>query len=233
MPDTQIHLAVGLTLAQMRMLVRKGLGNLTVEDADNPYIDLLLNMSYWEIEKKYPFKEKECRIQWPLTVGVFQYKLPNEIDLVQLEAIQAVSLVDLQNTSHVLQRMTQSWWDTQYLHAQGTTSYAQPTHYVRMDQDIIFHPTPDKIYTIRLFLLKTLKTLLEDSFEQPDVPRNWHELVVEGAVARGQFYKQDINMSQQTHALQTSKIRSAVAIEGKEEKDSHYAGLEVLWEEPG
>jgi len=232
MPDTQIHLAVGLKLPAMRALVRRGLGNLTAEDADDEYIDQLLNMSYWEIEKKYQFKEKECRIQWPTTIGIFQYKLPNEVDLVQLEAIQAVSILDENNVSHPLERMSQSWWDTVYSDAGGTTFRALPRKYVRMDQDIILHPTPDKVYTVRIFLLKTLKTLLDDTFEQPDVPRNWHELVVEGALSRGLLYKQDINMAQQVHAFQTSKIRSAVAIEGKEERDSHYAGLEVLWEAP-
>jgi len=231
MADLNVYMATGLSLDQMRMLLRKGLAA-TPEDMDNDFVDLLLNMSYWEIEKKYPFKEKECRIEFPCTIGENIYRLPDEDDLIQLEALQAVSILDLNNVNHPLERMTQSWWDTEYSHAKGSSFFALPQYYLRMDESLVVHPTPDQIYTIRVYFLKTLKTLLDEAFEQPDLPRNWHELIVEGAVSRGLFYKQDISMSQQVHALQTSKIRSAVPIEGKEERDSHYAGVEVLWEWP-
>ncbi len=227
---------LGLTLQEMRDLVRKGLGNITIQDLGNDEVDRFLEMSFWELEAKYPFKEKECRIEFPLVIGTHMYELPNFTvpDLVDVEALQSVSILDSDNTTHPLPRMTQSWWDTVYTHEKSKTKTefrALPKYYVRMDETLILHPTPDKAYVIRLYFLKTLKTVIETPNE-PDLPRSWHEIVVEGAITRGLFYDQDYAEAAQAANFPLSKIRSSVPVEAKEESDSHYAGLEILWEFP-
>lgn len=224
---------LGLNLQEMRDLVRKGLGNITIQDLGNDEVDRFLEMSFWELEAKYPFKEKECRIEFPLVIGEHMYELPNFANLnpIDVEALQSVSVLDDDNTTHPLVRMTQTWWDTVYLHAKGSDYYALPRYYVRMDETLTLHPTPDRTYPIRIYFLKTLRTVIETP-DEPDLPRSWHEIVVEGAITRGLFYDQDYAEAAQAANFPLSKIRSSVPVKAKEEQDSHYSGLEVLWEWP-
>lgn len=224
---------LGLTLQEMRDLVREGMGNLTPADIPNDKVDRFLEMSFWELEAKYPFKEKECRYDFPLVVGTNEYLIANfdNLDLIDVEALQSVSVLDLDNINHPLARMTQSWWDTVYSHAKGSDFFGLPRYYVRMDETLQLHPTPDKIYTLRIYMLKTLLTVIETP-NNPDLPRSWHELVIEGAITRGLYYKQDYTASRESANMQLAKIRTSVPVEATEERDSHYAGLEVLHDFP-
>src|SRR5690606_27471949 len=77
-----------IPLEDMRALVRRGLGGLDEMDMPNAEADRLLNMSLWELESKFPFKEKECLTRTPLIAGVGEYMLPNNLD-----ALITVSIV--------------------------------------------------------------------------------------------------------------------------------------------
>lgn len=224
--------STGFTLQEMRNLCRKGLGNLTPADLSNEDVDRYLNMSFWDVEARFPFKSKECITEFPTVVGENGYLVPNEGDVFDLESIQALTVIDTDNISHPLQRWEVWKWNEEYSHAQGTDAYALPEYYVRVDETIWLHPTPDKIYTLRLYLLKSLKTLLSGTVDEPDLPRNWHEIVVEGAIVRGQFYRREYDQAQQAANFPLAKTRAAVMVKAKEEIDSHYSGLEVLHDWP-
>lgn len=228
----------GLDLDEMRELVRTGLGNISPNELPNPKVDQLLNMSYWHLESRFPFKEKECRVEFTCTIGENMYLVPgNNPDgpnLLDLEAIKSLSVIDPDsNMITQIAQMTQQHWDDIVQNLDDEDFYAIPTRYVRMDETIILHPTPDKAYIIRLYFLKTLQALLDGTVETLNFPREWCEIVIEGAVARGhQYYGQDYQLAGAAYNIQTNKIRSAVAVQSKEESPNRYARLIVQHDAP-
>lgn len=233
----------GLTLTRMRALVRKGLGGLDSTDLPNAEVDEFLNLAFWDIEERFPFKEKECRVEFPLTVGENMYLVPGNstgTNLLDLEAIQSVSVVTDEGQVWPVARMTQAHWDSvagalrdrDNISNLESDSYGLPTRYVRMDETIILHPVPDKVYRLRVFFLKTLKSIVSGTVDQINLPRGWNLMVVQGAIGHGHFFMQDYNLTNQVESIQSRKINSAVAISVKEERDSRYARLIVQHDAP-
>jgi len=229
----------GLSLQDMRDLTRKGLGGLNEQDISDPEVDQILNLSYWELESRFPFLEKQYRTSFILVPGQETYDIETYIetpDDVFVEAFQSFGMMgdptssSESEISYAMQRMTEDWYDSVY--SERTDVQTRPTHFLRRDKEIVFWHIPDKAYVCRVFLLKTLKSLLYREIETPNLPREWHELVVEGAITRGHYYTQDYNLAQQAENFRVSKIRTAVPQEGKEEEDSRYAGLIVQWDNP-
>ncbi len=223
-----------LTLQQMRDLVRKGLGGLDEQDLSDPDLDLMLNMSFWEIESRFPFKEKEARLEFSTVEGSHLYDLPSIAAGAgaEMDAVLGVAVIETDSgKSNKLQRMTESWFDTQF--NDDIDVRAIPEFWLRRDVDLQLWPVPDEIYTIRLFFLKNLASLLLGTVEATGLPRTWDELVVEGGITRGQYYGQDYNLAQQAESFRVGKLRTASSIESKEEEDSRWAGLVVQWDEPG
>lgn len=238
LPKPQEEVYRGLNIDEMRELVRAGLGGISPNELDNTKVDQLLNMSYWHLESRFPFKEKECRIEFPCTIGENMYLVPgnNAVgpNLLDLEAIKSISIIN-PDTDAISQvsRMTQQHWDDIVVNLESEDHYAIPTRWVRMDETIIFHPTPDKLYTVRLYFLKTLKSLVDGTVDDLNFPREWNEIVIEGAIARGhQYYGQDYNLAGGMYNIQTNKIRTAVSVQSKEESPSRYARLIVQHEAP-
>lgn len=223
---------VGLTLQEMRDLVRKGMGGLSVQQMPDPEVDRYLNMSFWEQEFNLDFKEKECRVEFQTTEGENRYQLPDPDDTIDLEAIQSVMILDEDDNTYDLTRMTERKWDDLYSHPDDD-AHALPARYLREDETMVLHPTPDRSdYTVRLFFLKSLQELIAEEHEKLDLPRNWDEIVVEGAVWRAHFYNGDYNLARQAMNFQIGQVRSATSVRAKEEDDSRYAGLDVAWDDP-
>lgn len=224
----------GLTLAQLQDMVRKGLGGLDSSEMPNSEANRLLNQAFWEQEFSMYFKEKECRYEFDTTKGENMYLIPDEDDDFDVEAIQSVSVLDEDDNPLVMQRMTQQWWDDNYAH-EDEDKHGLPTHWTRMDETIIVHPTPDRgDYEIRVYFLKTLKevTELTDGTSDPDLPRNWHEIVAYGAIWRGHFENGDYNLARQAKNFYVGLVRRAAEVRSKEEGIDRYAGLEVAHDAP-
>ena len=221
-----------LTLLDMRKLVREGLGGLDEQDLTDPDLDMLLNMSYWEIESRFPFEEKNARTEFVTVVGTNEYSIGTmEVaSATLLDAIQSISVMK-DDQSYKLQRMSEDYYDEQY--NSNTDHQSIPRYYVRRDDTIVLWPVPDEIYTMRLYYLKTLQAILVGSVEILNFPREWDELVVEGAVTRGHYYRQDYQLARESENFRVAKLRTASTTKSKEEEDSRYAGLVVQWDEPG
>lgn len=221
-----------LTLQRMRMLVRKGLGGLDEQDISDPDVDELLNLSFWEIESRYPFKEKEGRLTFATVAGQYEYDITTIETAAStlLDAMQSIAVVDENDQSRKLQRMTQDWFDTQF--NPSTNRRGIPEYFLRQDETIVLWPIPDDVYTVRLYYLKTLDSLLVGVVESTELPREWHELVVEGAVTRGHYYRQDYNLARESENFRVMKLRTASTVSAKEEEDSRWAGLMVQWDAP-
>lgn len=214
---------MSLTLTEMRDLLRRGLGGLDSQELPDDDADLYLNMALWELDNRFTFEEKETVANITLSDGVREYTIPSATD-----AIQGVYVLDDQRTYKVDQ-MTEDFF--QQVRSDKSSARARPDRYLRRDEILVLHPVPDDSYTLNVLLWKTVESLV-NSTDSPDLPRNWHELVVENAIARGHFYNQDYNLAQQAQSLTIGKERAAVEDKSKEERDMSHAGLDVLREAP-
>lgn len=209
-----------MTLQEMRDSLRLHLGVDDV-DLDDPASDSLLNASLSEIDNKFPFKEKERRLDFTTTIGEYKYQLPTIMD-----AIRVVSITDpISEDKSVLERMTP------YAYEDNTTLdtdlRGEPCGYMREQDCIILHPTPDDEYAITIRYLRTLAELLAAD-DEPALPANWHEILLYGAVWRGFILLGDFNRANQVKAHQVALITSTVPNESKEEFDTHTGGVQVL-----
>jgi hypothetical protein len=209
----------------MFALTRKGLGGLDSTDLTDVEATELLNLALWELEDKFPFRAKETEMRFPLVVDQYEYTIPTTTD-----AISSLAVLDTDGIRHKLGRASRAWMDENF---NETDDKGTPTRYLREDTTIIFHPIPDAVLTAIMTLKVSIDSLLSGSVEATGLPRNWDELVVEGAIVRGHFYAGDYNEARQAANFQVQKIRSSVLNLAKEEKqDSRYARLNVIWDEP-
>lgn len=214
-----------LSLDRMLVLLRRGLGNLDSDDLGLVDATELLNMGLWELEDKFPFRAKESELRFPLVVDQFEYTLPTTLD-----AISSLAVLDAFEQRHKLGRASRAWMDENF---DEDSDKGTPTRYLREDTTLILHPIPDAILTMILTSKLSIESLTDGTVEATGLPRNWDELVVEGAIVRGHFYSGDYNESRMAANFQVQKVRSAVQSLAKEEKaDSRYARLNVIWAEP-
>lgn len=230
MPDA----ALGLELQDMRTLVRRGLGGLTEADLPDVEVDRYLNLSLWALEDPHWIKNKECRVTLALADGKWRYGLPEGGPT--LDAIVTCSVFDNESgQSHLLDRMTFDFYAEHFDH--GHINYATPADYVdhrglpekffREDKSLYVWPVPDDTdRTLELLMWRTINSLVNET-DNPDLPRNWHEIVVEGAIVRGHYYNQDYNLARQAEDFRVGHVRQSALDLTKEERNSRYAGVSI------
>lgn len=213
---------MSLSLERMRVKVRKPLG---FEEGDpdltNTDIDELLNISMWEIDNKFPFREKEVTVTFNTVAGTRNYDMPEPFDaLISLSIKNEYS-----NAFGKLERMSTDVYENNY--DSDSDSQGAPTHYVREGCFARLLPTPDKAYLISM---KRLIMIEDITNEKPrfDLPRVWHEIIAFGAIWRGFINLGDIARANQIKNHQVALINTTVPTAAKEERDSRTAGLEVL-----
>lgn len=219
----------GLQLDRMMALLRKGLGGLDDTDLPDAEAEELLNLSLWELEDRFPFFEKECVVMSACVIDRRDYPIPNDLDALVSVAVRGDEDVnDLQWMK--LERMSKHFYDEAY--NEDTDTHQKPTHYIRIKNTLFLWPTPDKEYPLQLTFWRSLASLLSGTVDVTGLPRNWDELVVEGAISRGHFYAQDYNLARQASDFQLTKVRGATLAKLKEEKyDSRYARLRPVIDE--
>lgn len=216
-----------LSLTRMRALVRRGLGGLDSDDITDDEVDELLNLSLWELDNRFPFKEKECLVTASTVAGQADYALPSDLD-----AIRTVSIVDDDTERYVPLKQMDVQDFEEKAQEDDEDDRDQPTHYMRRDNGVHLHPIPDKVYTLRLNMWRTVASLVEGTIEETGLPRNWDEIVVEGAVTRGHFYTQDYNLARQAENFRVGHERGAVLDEHKEKRGARYARIKPIFEWP-
>lgn len=211
---------MSIELQALRDSLRRHIG-VDEDDLDNEATDLLLNRSYWEIIDKFHFREKEVTATFAITAGTRLYNVPSPF-----EALRKLSVLDPgTGKHHVLDRMTVDVYEQNY--DEDTDARDFPTHYVREGCAVRLWPTPKEALTATIKYWTTLSDLAEGSNEVPELPQNWHEIVLLGAVWRGFTEFGDYVRSRLAKAQQTELVNSSVPTEAKEEIDSHRAGIEV------
>lgn len=213
---------MALTLERMRKRVRKMVG---VEDDDPDLIDSdideYLNTSLWEITSKFHFREKEKTATFSTVEGVRNYDMPRPFEALQSLAVMSPDTSEFTK----LIRMDPDVYENQYISLDS--EQAIPTHYVREGCFARLWPTPNAAYTISIKRLITI-TDLTDPLVAPDIPQEWHEIILYGGYWRALLDYGDLARANQFKNHQISLINSTVPTAAKEENDSREAGLEVM-----
>lgn len=213
---------MGLDIAALRKMVRKPIG---IEDDDTDLlddeIDLYLNRSFWEIQDKFPFREKERTVTFETVIGTRNYDMPKPFDALLSLSIEAPT-----SQRHAkLERIEPDVYEGWYINKENERG--APTHYTREDCFARLWPTPDAEYTMVLKRLITL-TDISASNTTPGIPRVWHEIIGMGGSWRAFIDFGDIARANAIKQHQIALINTTVPTQAKEERDSREAGLEVL-----
>lgn len=209
----------------MRKMVRKPIG-MDEDDPDmtNDDVDDLLNRAFWEIQDKFPFREKERTGTFVTQAGIRNYEMPKPF-----EAIKHLSITDLVSGEHTpLDPTTDDWYELNY--TDGVNAWGKPEKYLREDCFARLWPTPDKAYTLTLRRLIVL-TDLSDTKQTTDIPQVWDEIIGYGGCWRAFIDLGDFARANQVKAHQVTLLNTVTPTEVKEKADYSRAGLEVLGRE--
>lgn len=210
-----------IDITTFRKKIRKPLG-MEEDDPDltDDECDEYNNLSYWEIQDKFPFREKEKTVRFDTVTGTRSYDLPKPV-----EALISLSVLDATDGQfHKLERMSTDEYENRY--TINTFDQGIPTHYTRENCFTRLWPTPDDAYTLSLKRLITLEDLSE-LMQTPEIPRVWWEIIWYGGLWRALIDFGDLQRSSAIKSQQVSLINSTVPVQAKEERDSREAGVEV------
>lgn len=208
-------------IANMRHRIRKALG---LEDDDPDLIDddvdIYLNESYWELQDKFPFREKEKTVRFSTIAGERSYDMPKPFDALISLSVQDPTTSKFEK----LERMSTDEYENRY--SSDSSEETIPTHYTREGCFARLWPTPDDAYVISLKRLVTLDDL-SNTVTEPEIPRAWWEIIRFGGLWRAFIDYGDYARANQIKGHQVSLIDSMVPVPAKEERDSREAGVEV------
>lgn len=213
-----------ISLTDMRLGVTRPLGiNVGGTQMPTTQIDLYLNRSFWEIQNKYPLREKQAISTFQTIIGVRNYDVsfPTEavdhIAITENDSGQGIHYPLVQITRDVYEqkyRDTQDQWDI-------------PIEYVREGCIVRLWPTPDEEYTItirRLVALTDLSAIQTTS----GIQHVWDEVIVYGALWRACIDLSDLAKSAYYKSLQMELINTIIPQQAKEEQsNSQLAHVEV------
>lgn len=219
---------MGIALATMRTNVLTQLG---IDQSDlaggQTDLDLLLNKSWWEIMDKIDFREKEDSTTIQTVVGTEVYDLAatlNTTDSVVFDALRGVAIEDNDDNSWLnLNEVSQAYYDNNLI--SQTSAQDKPQYYMREGGNITFLPTPDDVYNIKLRYLKILSDIPTDG---PVVHQTYHEIIELGAIWRGHLLFRDFNSAREVKSFQLSLLQSSLSNASKEDRNTKYAGVEVV-----
>src|SRR5256885_4174739 len=123
-----------LVLADLEAELEEHLGLDSSDIGQAPWtidrIDLLLNRSFWEIQYKFPFREKELTATFVTIAGTRLYSLP-----VPFESLRQLSIEDLIDFSHsVLQRTTIYDYESKFINDPSGNEQDKPKFKTQKDR---------------------------------------------------------------------------------------------------
>src|SRR5215203_4015944 len=209
----------------MRRRLRLACGDLDENELSAEDVDDYLNTSYAELFDKYQFRETEVTASFLTVAGERDYGLPTDFDAFRHLSVRRAYT----NEHDIVKRITARRYEDIY--DSDEFAWAPPQEYLREGCKIRIWPTPDAEYTMILKYHARLADLAldEDGVETGiDIPETWHELVLVGGIARALLDLGDPIRAQSFFQFQAKQINTSVPVESKEERDSPYAGLEVI-----
>lgn len=211
------------------VLAHLGMDAEDLDESGTTNLDLLINRSFWEVQDKFAFREKQEKIVFSTVAGTREYTLTTVVtgvdSTITLEAFQSISITDPDTSDHIpLDSLTPREYESEY--NEQTSVQDMPTHYILHGGKIILYPTPDEAYSCTLYILKILA---DDGYTT--IPQAWHEIVMLGAIYRGHLRNRDFNSASQVKAQQIALLNSTPTQEAKEEIKNRYVGVDVIGRE--
>ena len=212
---------MGLVLQDLRNDLRNMTGT-DVFDLPDVDADRFLNMSWWELQDKVKFREKESQAEISLVAGVQNYTLASYN--TSIESISYVSIRAITETGYdpVLKREYENINDVLDT---VVTNRGRPEWYARYGGDIYLCPIPDKAYILRLLFRKTLADL---SVSGAPVPQVWHEFILLGGGYRVFRQIGEYKRSREIKAERDALSITTEDVPAKERVDYHQVGVRIL-----
>ena len=206
---------MSLSLAQLREELRRYTGKNSTQ-LPNADADLLLNFSWWALSSQLRFNERETTAIFTCVAGTDAYAIP-----VDNSAIQRVVIQDPSDSDWTALVKIDDW---NMFEMKDDVDQDTPTHYSRRDESFILWPNPDRAYAVRV---KYLRSLADIEATGPDAPREWHEVILWGAIARGFFSDGDWARGKEAQAQQVTYLNSLDTEEVKDREDRPMSGVRV------
>lgn len=208
-------------LEKYRDELREHLG-VDEDDLDNDACDLLVNRSYAWLLNAFKFRTKELSVKFNLVAGERNYDLPDDF-----ESLRNISIEDLLSGAHTpLDRMTADYYESVYVESED--EWGKPTQYLRERNCIKLWKTPDDAYPVVLKYDRLLPDLDNEDNTTPNLPKNWEEFILMGAVYRGHQRFGDLIRSEAIKKSLYTDVQAAQPVEKKEELDTHRAALQAM-----
>jgi hypothetical protein len=214
---------MGFDLTTLRSEIRNIVG-MDSSDLPDTDVNLQMNMTWWELQDKINFREKEGSGNVLVFAGIREYAIFDTNSA--LESLTHVTITPA--TGHGTQDVALKKID--YINGMeevdyATTARGMPTEYARYGGSIYFFPLPDQQYTVNLAYRK----LLDDvSITGLLIPQAWHEFILLGACRRifrrNGEYQKAAAIRADSDALTLTNIEK----ETKEKIDYHFAGIQVM-----
>lgn len=181
-------------------------------DLTDAQVLVYLNEAWWEILNKFLFYEKEKETTISLTVGVAEYTLP-----AMYESVKNIYIINPNNNTTVTLTQIET---KEYDNDRDTLKAGMPTNYLRFNDKLIFSPTPDQAYTVKVRHYITLDDLTNNPDRYPEIPHVWHEIIKLGAVRRVHLRFRDYQSAAFIREEQTHLISTTTPAKVMDEKDT-------------
>lgn len=192
------------------------------DDITDAEIDLKLNLSWWEMQAKVGFREKEATSSFATVAGQRSYTTGTSVDSL-FEALQSVTVKDLHSDRYE-PLVVKGYEQIEDNLSDELEDRAQPMWCARHNDQLVLHPVPDQVYTIRVLYLKTLEDVNNSGFP---VPQEWAEPILLGAVYRQWRSLGDWNNATAAR-LDRDTLIATLATTATKENKSKVAALSVL-----
>lgn len=219
---------MGLSLINLRAetLAELGVDSTDLDATGSANLDLLINRSWWEVAGKFKFHSMESHTTFPTVSGTREYNLTTVINtaaMVVFEALKYLSVLNPDSNQHVpLTEWSVAQYEANY--NEDTETRDIPTNYVRYGDGVLLYPTPDDVYTITTYFTTVLPDVPSGG---PDVPQEWHEMVLYGAIWRGHARFRDYNSRDSVRNAQIGLISTAQTDLAKDDKEKKFIGVEL------
>lgn len=214
-----------ISISDMRLGVTRPLGvNLGGTQMPVEQVDLYLNRAFWEIQNKFPLREKEVVSTFETVRGARNYDVQFPTEAVRHIAITEKDILGV-GQHYPLIQITRDVYEQLYQDSENQWNI--PVKYVREGCLIRLWPTPDDEYTITIKRLVALTDLSSINIVS-GIPQVWDEIIVFGALWRACVDLSDVVRAQWYKSLQAEMINTIIPTEVNEaQSNSQLAHVEV------
>ena len=162
-----------MTLLEMKLALRKKVGNPSVGEIPDVTLTDCINRAYKEIATKYAFNETRCISSFETVANSARYQVPPDSNLIY-------RVWDSTNKRKLQKRGVRYFTALPKDYPTG-----MPRNYFRVQNWLQLIPTPDAVYTVTIYYLLDLQALSADT-DEPVLPFAWHDGI--GHKARYIYY---------------------------------------------